>query len=309
MLDRLSDERGVTLIELVVAMAIFLGILSATLAAFNTFQTNSRRSEQRNDASEQVRRMIDSLTRDLRNLADPTTEALSIEKKAADDLVFRSVDPDATGTDANRVGVRRVRYCLDAQNGLVYRSVQRWTTLASPAVPATDACGAGDAWSGACAGASTCVRSVASQFVVNNRPTPTRALFTYNNASADSVTFIRVNAYVDVNSATRGPVETSLESGVTLRNQNRRPVAVLDPPVSSGASDYILNASASSDPEGALLTYEFLRTTGAVETAIGPPQINSSLVTTLSAGDSVRVKVTDPGGLSAYSNSYTVSTP
>lgn len=300
MRDRLYSQGGFTLIELIVASFIFIVLLSATLATFDSFQRNARLSEQRNDASEQARRMIDSLTRDLRNLADPTTEAQSIERLQADDLVFRSVDPAATGTDANRVGVRRVRYCLDAANALVYRSTQQWTTLASPAVPATTACGAGDAWPD---------RQVVAQFVTNTRPATPRPLFTYNSPAAEEVTFIRVHPYIDVNAAATGPAETGIESGVTLRNQNRRPVAALDPPVRSGASDFVLNASSSSDPEGALLTYQFLRTTAGVETPLGSPQISSTLVTTLASGDSVRVQVEDPGRLSAYSDSYTVTTP
>jgi len=308
MRDRSSGESGFTLVELLIAMVIFLAILGASLTSFDGFQANARLSEKRNDASEEARRMIDSLTRDLRNLADPTTEALSIERKAGDDLVFRSVDPDATGTDPNRVGVRRVRYCLDAPNGLVYRSTQRWTTLASPAMPSTSACGPTDAWA-SCAAGSTCEQTVVAQFVTNMRSAPSRDLFVYNSATTDSVTFIRVHAHIDVNAADAGPAEIELESGVNLRNQNRRPVAVLDPPVRSGGNDFVLNASSSSDPEGALLTYEFLKTTAGVETLIGSPQINSTLVTTLASGDSVRVRVQDPGRLGAYSDSYTVTTP
>lgn len=306
---RFADERGFTLLELLMAMTIFLVIIGATLTTFATFQSNARLSEQRNDASEQVRRMIDSLARDLRNLADPTTEALSIERKEADDLVFRSVDPDATGTDPNLVGVRRVRYCLDGASGLLYRSVQRWTTLASPAVPSTSACGSADAWAGTCVPDSTCTRTIVSQSVTNTRSTPTRPLFVYNSTTADAVTFIRVEPHVDINAADEAPAEVMLESGVTLRNQNRRPVAVLDPPVRSGSNDFVLNASGSSDPEAALLTYEFLKTSAGVETPLGPPQISPTLVTALAAGDSVRVRVRDPGGLSAYSDPYTVSLP
>lgn len=305
---RLSGQSGFTLVELIVVSFMFLVILGASLTTFDRFQSNARLNEQRNDASEQARRMIDSLTRDLRNLADPTTEALSIERNGADDLVFRSVDPEATGADANRVGVRRVRFCLDAPSGHVYRSTQQWTSLASPAVPDTSACGPTDAWQGACGTSSTCQRQVVAQFVTNRRPDPPRTLFQYNNATPEAVTFVRVRPYIDVNDAASGPAEIDIESGVTLRNQNRRPVAVLDPPVRSGGNDFVLNASGSSDPENALLTYEFFKTTGGVETSLGPPQIRSTLVATLADGDAVRVQVTDPGRLSASSASYTVTT-
>ena len=309
MRGRIADEGGFTLIELLVATSIFLVILGVTLTTFERYQANARLSEQRNDASEQVRRMIDALTRDLRNLADPTTEALSIESNQPADLVFRSVDPAATGADANRVGVRRVRYCLDAPNARVYRETQTWTTLASPAVPATGACGAADAWTGTCVGGSTCDHVVVAEFVTNSRPATPRPLFAYNSSTTDSVTFIGVHAYVDVNSAAAGPKEVDIQSGVTLRNQNRRPTAVLDPPVRAGGTNFVLNASGSSDPEGALLTYEFLKTTGAVETSLGTPQIAPTLAAQLATGDAIRVRVTDPGHLSAYSDSYTVSAP
>jgi len=123
------------------------------------------------------------------------------------------------------------------------------------------------------------------------------------------VTFIRVHAHVDVNAGDAGPAEVELESGVNLRNQNRRPIAVLDPPVRSGGNDFVLNASSSSDPEGALLKYQFLKTTGAGEEPIGAPQEASTLVTTLASGDSLRVRVEDTGRLSADSDTYTVTTP
>jgi prepilin-type N-terminal cleavage/methylation domain-containing protein len=308
MRERISSEAGFTLVELIVASVVFLVILGATLTTFDRFQVNARLAEQRNDASEEVRRAADLLARDLRNLADPTTEALSIERRTGTDLVFRSVDPAATGTDANRVGVRRVRYCLDAANSRIYRSTQTWTTLASPAVPATTACGESDAWTGTCVAASTCERKVVAQFVTNARPATARDLFIFDSATPESVTFIRINAYVDVNAASAKPAETQIESGVNLRNQNRRPIAQLDPPVRAGGNDFVLNASSSTDPEGALLTYQFLKTSGSgIEEPIGLPQGSSRLVATLASGDVVRVKVTDPGNLSSYSTSYTVS--
>ncbi len=201
---------------------MFLLILGASLTTFDRFQANARLSEQRNDASEEARRMADSLARDLRNLADPTTEALSIERNMPQDLVFRSVDPEATGTDANRVGVRRVRYCLDAPTGYVWRSTQTWTTLASPGVPDTGACGATDAWAGTCVAGSTCERKVVAQFVTNARPATPRPLFIYNNTTADAVTYIRVHVDVDVNAADR-------RAG-RARHRQRRDAAQPEPP-------------------------------------------------------------------------------
>lgn len=304
---RLANEDGFTLIELLMSSALLLVVIGATLTAFDRFQYNARVNERRNDASDQVRRTVDLLTRDLRNLADPTNQALSIESKSATDLVFRSVDPAATGTDANRVGVRRVRYCLNATTGIVYRETQQWTTVAIPTVPSTAACGPADVWSGACVLDSTCSRIVAAEFVTNSRTATPRALFGYDATANDAVTAIRVNAYVDVNGASQAPAETNLESSVNLRNQNRRPTAVLAPPVRAGGNDFLLNASGSSDPEGALLKYEFLKTTAGVETSLGPAQNSPTLTKPLADGDSVRVKVTDPGNLSAYSESRTVS--
>jgi hypothetical protein len=50
-------------------------------------------------------------------------------------------------------------------------------------------------------------------------------------------------------------VETRLGSGVTLRNQNRVPVARLD--VALSGQKLVLNGSASEDPEGMPLTYQW----------------------------------------------------
>jgi hypothetical protein len=60
--------------------------------------------------------------------------------------------------------------------------------------------------------------------------------------------------YVDPD-PTRAPSEMRLASGVTLRNQNRAPVARISAAPSAGR--VVLNGSGSGDPESRPLTYQW----------------------------------------------------
>ena len=66
-------------------------------------------------------------------------------------------------------------------------------------------------------------------------------------------TEIGATLWVDVDMKAK-PAETSLQSSVFLRNQNRKPVAVFTTPVVNGGT-IVLNGSQSSDPEGKALEY------------------------------------------------------
>ena len=92
-----------------------------------------------------------------------------------------------------------------------------------------------------------------------------KAVFLYNwDSSAQSalqytsITNVRLNFVVDVNSALTAPSPIRIASGVDLRNQNQTPTASFQV-TGSGNHGFILNGSASQDPEGRSLSYFWYR--------------------------------------------------
>jgi type II secretory pathway pseudopilin PulG len=244
-----KSESGMTLIEVLVVASMLIVVLSATLGAFNHFQATAEVNRLQNDSQDQARNALTLLTRELRNLASPSDEAPnSVERNLDQDLIFRSVGgtrPAGTSNDRNE---RRVRFCLNRTDRILYRQEQTWTSATAPAMPTATGCpGAG--WS-------------ATQRVISaNTVNDTRAVFSYNDNVLNRITEITTSLFVDVNPG-RAPKETSIQSAIFLRNQNRAPTAVIDARHAGGASQVILlNGSASSDPEGKALTYWWIDTT------------------------------------------------
>ena len=143
-----------------------------------------------------------------------------------------------------------MRYCLDATDparGKLYQQEQTWTNRASndpPPLPSL----------GACPAAGWTRTVLVSEDIVNRIGGQNRPLFAYNSADLQRISQIHADLYVDTTPG-EAPVETRLGSGVTLRNQNRVPVARLD--VDQSGSQLVLNGSASEDPEGMPLTYQW----------------------------------------------------
>jgi prepilin-type N-terminal cleavage/methylation domain-containing protein len=254
------DQRGFTLVEVLIAATIMLIVLGASLTLLDALGDNSRLTEQHNDAQDRARVFTDRMARNLRNLASPslfsenyyaTPEA--VDKAEPYDFVFRVVDEKRPAGSLNLANVKRVRYCLDTAdpaNGILHQQEQKWTNQASsppPTMPSTAACPA--------AGWTTSQR--VTDALVNRIDGQNRPLFVYNSADTTRITQIRTEMYVDPTPGKR-PVETRLASGVTLRNQNRVPVAKADIKVTSTVSHTaVLNGSASDDPEGMPLTYQW----------------------------------------------------
>ena len=90
-----------------------------------------------------------------------------------------------------------------------------------------------------------------AEHVVNSAA---QEVFSYNAAALTAITTVRADLFIDLEE-NRGPTATELSTGVFLRNQNRAPVASFT--ASASPSEIILNGSASSDPEGDPLTYEW----------------------------------------------------
>lgn len=222
-----ADERGVSLVEMLVVIVISSLIMGVTLTTFTQFEQTTAANQRQNDGQEQARRGLAGVVRELRNLASPTDELPeAIVRKDAGDLVFQSVTTFAP---------RRVRYCLNTGQRRLWRQVQ----LAPFSDPSTTAC-PDPGWG-------------SSRVNVENVTNGARDVFSYNSTDRLAVTEIGATLWVDVDLKAK-PAETALQSSVFLRNQNRKPIAVFTPPAVNGGT-IVLNGSESSDPEGKALEY------------------------------------------------------
>jgi type II secretory pathway pseudopilin PulG len=240
-----ADERGMTLVEMLMVCILSVIVLGATLSAVETFERNARTNERVNEAQDGARTALDRMARDLRNLASPIQESPdAVDRAEAFDLMFQSEGNTIAG-GANARNTERVRFCLDTEGNL-HRQLETWTTATPPAPPAETACpgeltGEGGVWSSS---------SIVASNIVNGDDRP---IFTYNSDQVRNITEVSSTLWIDVNPATVKPPESTLQTSVFLRNQNRFPVAEFSWDAVNGS--LVLNASESTDPEEKSMTY------------------------------------------------------
>lgn len=278
-----GDRGEITLPGLLVAMSISLIVMLAVLDTFDNAQRQSTELTARNGDQQSARVASDAFAAALRNLASPTPDQpQAIDVAGPYDLTFQDVDPAGPNAGQNTTNVRRTRWCLDTA-GTVWQQRQTWVSAGVPAVPSTASC-PGSGWP---------ATVVAVQKVTNRLAVPPRPLFTYDAVPLTDIASVHVDLQLDED-PTRAPGAVQLATGVFLRNQNRRPVAAFT--ATKTAQGIVLNASASADPEGHLLTYAW-RDAG---TTVGSGVTMTYKVT---AGTSrpLSVEVRDPAGLTATS--------
>jgi hypothetical protein len=280
-----------TLVELLVALTIGGVVMGATLGTFTQFERTTATNQRLNDAQDQVRVGVAGLSRELRNLASPTDQLpQAVMRAEPDDLVFQSVSSTQT---------RRVRYCYDANDDRMWRQVQ-FVPFTLPTI-------------GVCPELAWGSQRATVENVVNN----TRPVFSYNSNTLTTITEIAATLYVDVNGATRPPAETSLQTSVFLRNQNRSPVASFTADVSG--TTVILNGSASQDPEGRALEL-YWYDNGVTENRCGPLPVGVPTAGCIGQGvvynytpaagtHSVHLLVRDPGTLTDQATAQSVCVP
>jgi type II secretory pathway pseudopilin PulG len=294
---RLRSERGeMSLIEMLVAISIFSGVLGATLFTFQTFDTLSRRDVDRAASQDSARTSVDRLAKDLRNLASPTIEKpQAVDKATAYDLIFQTVDPIGPNAGSNSANIKRVRWCLDssnASNEKLYVQEQTWTTLTTPDPPANGSCPA-SGWT---------TTTVLATNLTNAYKGQTRPLFAYDSTTLTAVHEIHVDLYSDLDPA-KAPNETHITTGVFLRNQNAAPVASFTYAL-NGSTAIVLNGSQSYDPEGDALNYSWLD--GGKKVGTG---VTFSLPVTSKSSHSIQLQVFDPSGLEGDSTTTSISVP
>ncbi len=286
----MRDERGFTLVEVLVAMSLFTIVLMAVLTTFDNFGDNQRKTTQRAEAQDTARTAIDRLARDMRNAVSAGSPvAESVERAAPDDLIFQTVGR-ATANANNLRGNIRVRYCLNAADPTNARLVRQQQVFAGAptAMPTGAACPGPttDGWS------ST---AFLGDRITNRRDGLNRPVFGYRFSPTTSTLLrdlvaVMPTLHVDANSAALSPAETALRSGVNLRNANQPPAAAFT--ITVQARRFILNASASDDPEHQPLTYQWY-----VDGATVPLTGVRVETEVLSIGEhSVRLVVSDPAG-------------
>lgn len=271
---RTREESGFTLVETLMVSILFMIVLGATLASMNAFERLSRDNSRMNDHAERTRMAVERASRQLRNLASrPVTGKPTIARAEPTDFVFQTSDPTRTW----------VRMCTaPGTNG----SATLWTlasnTLEPPSVGACPGTGkAASEWPTA----SQVTNAVTNQ--ADGRAIP---VFTYRRncttsvsptcATTDlgSITSVNFELRVDDNRR-RKPAETSVSSGVYLRNQNEAPLAKFRwSVVSVMERKVMLNGSDSVDPEGRTLRYYWFKGSTAPSFACGQPPTNGTVL-------------------------------
>jgi prepilin-type N-terminal cleavage/methylation domain-containing protein len=306
---RMRDERGFSLVELMIAMTLMLLVIGATLTVFATMERKSRDNQRVNDSERTARVAVDVLAKRLRNLASPQSAGAApqaLERANANDVMFRTVDSTGTPPAGNLENLERYRYCLST-GGRIYAERQPAASFTS-APPTTTGCGTSDGWPG--------TRAVVAQNVTNGaravfkyQVSPTPGTYseqsTVTQANFPNDIAIRVELFVDPDTA-HPPGEVTLNTRVFLRNQNRPPTATFSASY-SGSFGVTFNASDSADPENNPLYYQW-SDNGTVKQAFSQ-QATWTPYPAFAAGSThtVTLVVRDIGGLQVTSASKTVT--
>jgi type II secretory pathway pseudopilin PulG len=242
----LRREGGFTLVELLMVCLISLIIFGATLTAWTSFYRSNRTVENQNDNAEAARVALDRAARQLRNLANPTVNAITTISRATDyDFVFQTSDPAKTW----------VRYCVDAPGSA---GATLWESENKNALT--------PGMTAACPGAGWDRNVAVVRGVTNQLGGLDRDVFTFEcsvkapascpaaPAEYPKITNVGMSLWVDSDVKDRAS-ELNVTTGVFLRNQNEGPTASVSVPQRLQSLRWLLNGSGSSDPEGRTLEY------------------------------------------------------
>lgn len=254
---RFADERGFSLVELLIVIALSTGLLGATLMTVDNMIKGEQSNDRRGDSIELARNALDVQARQLRNLAKRVASPV-IDTLAPNDLIFQTSDPSRTW----------VRYCLDTTTAPASPARARlWTgELSVPSAAAGTPVTAG--MRSGCPGTGWTTTRVVADYVTNQRDGLDRPIFTFGCSAGttctatpsayDQVIQITAQTLVDSTPGT-GPAEISVVSGVYLRNQNQAPVASFASTPSSTSRTVVLNAAGSTDYEGRTMNYYWFK--------------------------------------------------
>jgi type II secretory pathway pseudopilin PulG len=201
-------DAGFALIELLLASALMILVIGATLDLFTSYRQNGETNQAMNDAQAGARNALDEMSRELRDATGSATTG-AVLAATPWELDFQRVNPKSS-TNA----LQYVRYCLDTPTRVLWRQTQP----VSSGVPATG---------GNCPDSSWPAKMTLAQKVSNGG---FRRVFTYNSQSTGdvnaptpaltSINSVQISLYLDASWAKHAH-ESQLASGVFLRNVGR----------------------------------------------------------------------------------------
>jgi prepilin-type N-terminal cleavage/methylation domain-containing protein len=294
-MSTLRSAHGFTMIELLVTLLISTIVFGATMTVLEVFQRDNRTNQLRNETQDNARNAMDRLARDLRNVAAPNAGTPgALERAEPYSITFDTVDSTKINAE-NPNNNMRVRYCLndaEPKNEVLWLQVKRWgkTEAALPEATECPDKSAGD-WDSS----SRLVSHVSNRLGGQERP-----LFVYGPPTASStaqITSVEPTVYIWTNPGSH-PGETQLTTSIALRNANRVPAASFTAvQLGSKPPRLLLNASESIDPDGQALAYTWWE--GSTELATTAQQYETEKNYAIGEVVTFKLKVTDPGGLSA----------
>jgi prepilin-type N-terminal cleavage/methylation domain-containing protein len=254
-------QDGFTMIELLLVCVISLVVFGATLTAWLSVVHSNSAAEAQRDNVETARLAMDRATRQLRNLANPTVNAVTTIDRATDyDLIFQTSDPAKTW----------VRYCLQTSGGGTSQAnATLWEAESAGSTLSTGMRGGCPGTVGAAPTGWEKARKVLTG-VTNQTGGIDRDIFDYrcavgapstcpvDDTQYTKITTVGIDLWVD---AVLGDIarEMHVSSGVFLRNQNEAPTASMTSnPLDSRR--VLLNGGGSADPEGRTLDYFWFST-------------------------------------------------
>lgn len=298
---RLGDERGLTLIELLVTMTVSTIVFGATLSVLDVFQSNNRFDQQRNENQDTARTTLDRLSRQLRNIvARTTSEGVvpgALEQAEPYGITFETIDTSGSSVK-NALGAMRVRYCLEdtnSENEILWEEVERWEKT-EPGVPSSTSCPdrtSGD-WETLTQVVAHITNRIGGQGAKESESD--RYLFTYSAKETPQILSVNANIFIDINPKQTRPGESQLTSGVSLRNANRVPVAEFTATEEANRT-VRLNASASYDPDGLSLTYKWWDKEEELPTTSQIYETKTQF--TVGSTQKFKLEVANPGGLTS----------
>jgi type II secretory pathway pseudopilin PulG len=246
----LRREDGFTMIELLLVCVITLMIFGATLTAWTSIYRSNRALEGQQDNAEAARVALDRAARQLRNLANPTVNAITTIDRATDyDFIFQTSDPSKTW----------VRYCLQTSGGgSSLGNATLWESESPTAItaPMRAAC-PGTGWerqAGVVRGVTNQIGGIDRDVFRFECSVDAPASCPASTSEYSKITNVGIDLWVDSKAGDRVS-ELNVTTGVFLRNQNEAPTASVSTPQKLQSLRWLLNGSGSSDPEGRTLEY------------------------------------------------------